>query len=68
MYKDIEKRNEYQKNYMKSYRKANISSFCLAFDKEQDSDILEFLKNSPNKNQYIKALIRQDMNRVVDNN
>lgn len=67
MIKDKEKRNAYMKNYMASYRKANISSFGLTFDKEQDRDILAFLENLPNKTQYIKALIRQDMKRVTDN-
>ena len=61
-----DKRNEYMKSYMRTWRKANVSTLGLAFDKEQDKDILDFLNSKPNKTQYIKGLITLDMERVVD--
>lgn len=42
------------------YRKANVKSFNVKFF-PADADILEYFQAKSNRNQYIKNLIRRDM-------
>ena len=49
-----------QKRANNEYRKRNVRSFNLKFY-PGDADILEWFEGQPNKAQYLKDLIRRDM-------
>lgn len=52
--------SEAQKRALNEYRKRNVRSFNLKFY-PSDADILEWFEEQPNKAQYLKELIRRDM-------
>lgn len=56
-YKDLEKRALYQGEW----KKKNTTQISLNLNHNTDEDILTFLNSLPNKQGYIKALIREDM-------
>ena len=43
------------------YDKENTKSYVLKLNKKTDADVLEKLRNVPNKQGYIKELMRKDM-------
>lgn len=43
------------------YDKANTRRVYIKLNKNTDKDILDYLDNIPNKQGYIKELIRKDM-------
>ena len=47
------------------YDKANTTGFYVKFNNKTDKDILEYLSSVPNKQGFIKDLIRQAMNSSV---
>lgn len=47
--------------YDQQYAKDMLQRISIALNKEHDADILEWLGNKPNKQGYIKELIRADM-------
>ena len=57
--KDSEKRKEYYRQYRKDTEYRTLVSFRYG----RDDDIIEYLKNCPNKPDYIRGLIRADMDR-----
>lgn len=64
-----EKKNKSQREYSKrtnyesqaKYAKSNLTRINIALNNNTDADILQRLKNEPNKNGYIKKLIREDI-------
>lgn len=56
-YKDLEKRALYQAGWDKE----NTTRLQVKLNNRTDEDILTFLNGLPNKQGYIKALIREDM-------
>lgn len=50
-----------KRKYVLDYQKDNYSSVVLHFNKKYETDIIEALTKLPNKNQYIKELIRKDL-------
>ena len=50
-----------QDNPQNRYRKANIKSLTIGFNLKTDRDLLDKLDSVPNKQGYIKQLIRQDI-------
>lgn len=56
--------NENIKEYMLKYQKSHIQQMKFNFHKDNDADILAFLDALPNKQGYMKALIRADMARA----
>ena len=56
-YKDLEKRALYQAEWDKN----NTTRFQVKLNHNTDADILKWLESIPNKQGYIKALIREDM-------
>lgn len=46
---------------VKKYDEANTKQIKLKLNKKTDADILEALESAPNKQGYIKSLIRQDI-------
>lgn len=59
-FKDDERRKE----YYRQYRKDTEYRTLIAFRYGQDDDVIEHLKNCPNKPEYIRGLIRADLNRT----
>lgn len=57
-----DKRAQYLKDYAKT-----MTQFNLRFTKH-DADVIEALKAQPNKQAYIKELIRKDLNRKKEGN
>ena len=53
-----------QKAYMVDYQKTHLKKIKLQLNIEHDADILEWLESQPNKNAYLKTLIRQDMEKI----
>lgn len=47
----------------KKYEKANIRQILLKFHKTHEADIIEKLDSVPSKNNYIRQLILQDLER-----
>ena len=47
------------------YDKANTKGLYLKLNKKTDADIIEALNNCYNKQGYIKALIRRDLNKAA---
>lgn len=52
---------EGNKASIKRYKEANIKEVRIQLNRRTESDILDYLEMQPNKNGYIKALIRADM-------
>ena len=44
------------------YQKENTKSYSMQLSKKYDMDIITLLDSIPNKTQYIKDLIRKDIN------
>lgn len=60
-YKDKTKQRAYMKKYAPEWKKDNIKGFFLSLNKSKDSDIISWLSDCPNKQSYIKELIRADI-------
>lgn len=56
-YKD----KETQKKYQAEWDKKNIKGFYIKLSKSTDADIISWLESIPNKQGYIKELIRKNM-------
>ena len=52
-----------QAQYIEDYRKQNIRRIAVNLSRIHDADILEHLEREPNKQGYIKALIRADIDK-----
>lgn len=58
--------SEAQAKANEKYRKANVKSFNVKFF-PADADVLAYFQTKENRNQYIKDLIRKDMERSTTN-
>ena len=56
--------NEKVKESMLKYQRAKIQQVKFNFHVDNDADILAYLDTLPNKQGYIKAMIRADMARA----
>lgn len=54
---------EGNKASIKRYQTANIKQISLQLNKKTEADLLEYIESLDNKQGYIKALIRADMER-----
>lgn len=50
-----------QRKASKKYQLNNTKSYSIQLSKKYDADIITQLESVPNKTQYIKELIRQDI-------
>ena len=50
-----------QRKASKKYQLNNTKCYSIQLSKKYDADIITQLENVPNKTQYIKELIRQDI-------
>ena len=55
-------RYEYQKRYVKDHYR----NFNIVMKKDEDKELIEFLKTKENKSAYIKELVRRDMDGTAD--
>lgn len=55
------KNKETQKKYQAEWDKKNIKGFYIKLSKSTDADIIRWLESIPNKQGYIKELIRKNM-------
>lgn len=60
------KSTEAQKRASMKYTAKNVQHFNMALNKATDSDILQRLAEQSNKQGYIKALIRADIDKGQD--
>lgn len=58
-------RKERVLDYIREYDKKNCRQLCLKLNKRTDADILAVLDQLENKQGYIKALIRADIERRI---
>ncbi|MBR3308290.1 MAG: hypothetical protein IKG00_00070 [Lachnospiraceae bacterium] len=56
-----------QAAYNKEYNRETYSRVSIYLSRIYDQDILEYLKTKPSKSDYMKKLIRKDMNPEKDN-
>jgi len=55
-----------KRKYITDYNRANMKDVVVHINKKTESDILEHLEMVPNKNGYIKSLIREDIRRFSE--
>ena len=54
---------EYQKRAERKYAKTKCTSYTIKLVNSTDADIIEKLNTVPNRQGYIKALIRADLSK-----
>lgn len=47
--------------YTKRYKKERCFTMCLSFNREAEKELIDYINSLPNKNGYIKSLIRHDL-------
>ena len=52
-----------KKEYDINYAKTKCKQYKLLLNNEKDKDIILYLNSIPNRNGYLKSLIRRDMNK-----
>ncbi len=52
---------ENQKAYNDKYQKANIKQFLIKANRNLEPDLIKWLESKDNIQQYVKQLIREDM-------
>lgn len=57
--------NEKKSKYDQKYMRDNVMSFRFQINRKTEPDILEWFNQQPNRNGYLKRLIREDMERSV---
>lgn len=57
-----------QAKYVDQYQRENIQRVAVKLNRVHDADILDHLEKQPNKQGYIKALIRADIEKGEKNN
>ena len=50
-----------QSEYIAEYVKENYKRFELRLNKKTEQDLIEHLDKQPNRNDYIRSLIKKDM-------
>lgn len=57
----MEKQKKSRSAYMVQYTKDTYKKYEVKFNKETEKKLIKYLEKQPNKNQYIKELIIEDM-------
>lgn len=60
-HKKTPERAKYMNDYMKDWKKANTYGIGINFSKTLDADIIKMLQSVPSKIDYLRRLIRDDM-------
>lgn len=55
-----------QQSYVDQYQKDNLVRVVVKLNRKTDADILDWLSREPNKQGYLKQLIREDIQRRGD--
>ena len=50
-----------QLDYIRKYEKENVKQYRLRFNKVYDADVIAKIEEQPNKIDYIRGLIKQDI-------
>ena len=50
-----------KRKYSLEYQKNNYNTVVLHFNRKYEGEIIEWLESTPNKTEFIKQLIEQDM-------
>ena len=58
------KENRYQ--YQKAYVLKHYTPFTVVMNREKDKDLIAHLQAKENKSEYIKELVRRDMDGTAD--
>lgn len=53
-----------KQDYDNKYRKEHYKNYCFRMIIEKDQDLMEYYEQIPKKNEYIKALIKADMEKT----
>ena len=56
---------EARKRAREKYNKANYKAYTFRFHKTNEADVIERLESQPNKQGYLKELIRKDLNNII---
>lgn len=68
---DILNKDEYMRNYMRSYMKKymqqNYVHVSLNLKKGEDDELIERMYSVPNKSDYLKDLVRNDIRKEQQN-
>lgn len=48
-------------NYQKRYQYKHYTNFNIVMKRDEDKELIEYLKTKENKSAYIKELVRKDM-------
>lgn len=60
----IAKKKEFnQSRYIQDFMRSRYIRLQILLSKETDTDIIEKLNQQPNKSEYVKRLIRQDLHK-----
>lgn len=59
------KENRYQ--YQKAYVLNHYTPFTVVMNREKDKDLIVHLQAKKNKSEYLKELVRRDMDGTADN-
>ena len=63
---DMAKATKEQIKYIDEWQKENLKRITIKLNKHTDADILEYLDGLDNRQGYLKALIREDMERLAN--
>ena len=61
-----EKKPQWYQNkvkYINEYNKQNIKRYELKVNKKLEADLFEYMEKIPNKSEYLKTLVLNDMNK-----
>ena len=50
-----------QQKYIRMYMKSHYTRLTVLFSKEKEADMIDHLEQQSNKSEYVKQLIRSDM-------
>lgn len=60
-YSSPEEADRAWKEYLKEYVKANQKNIQIRLNKQKDADVIARIESQPNKADYIRRLVRADM-------
>lgn len=61
---DNAKKNK--REYTAKWTRENTYTFSFRLTKHIDGDLIDFIKKIPNKNAYIKSLLKEELKKSID--
>lgn len=59
-----DKAKQHKAKYDSNYIKNNVKTYLISFNKKYNADLIRYLDSLPNKTEYIKNLILDDMKKI----